>query len=59
MKISNFEDNSELERIGENTFSYSLIETIDIPKSVKTIGGWSFDSSKLKNVNFEAEAVDD
>ena len=52
--ILTFEENSELEVIGEKAFMYSNIETIVLPKSVKVIGDKAFSNCQsLKSVSFE------
>lgn len=54
IKSINFERNSELKFIDQSTFSYSSLERIVIPKTVKTIGKFAFSScKKLKSVQFE------
>jgi hypothetical protein len=52
LKSVKFEANSELETIGQDAFLRSLIETIEIPKSVKSIGYGAFSESKLKTITF-------
>ncbi len=48
-----FETNSQLETIGDKAFAYTLINSVVIPKTVKTIGYKAFQYSKLKSLTFE------
>ena len=51
-----FEQNSQLETIGNKAFSKTSISTIAIPATVKEIGSSAFDQcKKLETVNFALE----
>jgi hypothetical protein len=52
--VIEFEEDSELTEIGERAFMFTMIETIDIPSKVRTIGTRCFsDCHKLARVYFE------
>ncbi len=55
LKKVTFDVSSQLEKVEENAFKSSLIESIVIPRTVTSIGIGAFNSSKLKKIKFEGD----
>ena len=48
-----FPENSKLKAIGDSAFIFSQISSIEIPASVKSIGGTAFNACGITNLTFE------